>query len=380
MATLTDLFAVYDIAGAVYFRIDSSGNLYGSAGDILGGSGVDFGSTSSEGGNVYLADSKVVGLGADQDLTVTHNGTNSVITSNTGDLIIDNVLATGSTLLDLGTDTSATDVQIRNNSGTALLTVKGDAAISTAASTMDLDASGAVQINSSAGAISIGNDAVAQAVNIATGAAARAIAIGNAASASLAMDGGIGGVTVDADTSIALQQRTTTTDGVAAGIAKVVGGLAYSQVAASAAVTNSKAEVDFDKVIELPIDTLKAGTTLKIRTQGIATATNGTDTLTIKVYLGTAVLLTTAAIDVTDGDVWFADLEVIVRTVGTGGTLVASASYQDPDAAGTAPKWAYLGSTAIDTTAANTVKASATWSAASTANSCRQDMLSVVVY
>ena len=40
--------------------------------------------------------------------------------------------------------------------------------------TLDIDATGALQINSSGGAISIGNDAVAQNINIGTGAAASA--------------------------------------------------------------------------------------------------------------------------------------------------------------------------------------------------------------
>jgi|SRR5690606_4618061 len=45
--------------------------------------------------------------------------------------------------------------------------------------TLLLDADGVLELNSSAGAISIGNDANAQAINIGTGAAARTITIGN---------------------------------------------------------------------------------------------------------------------------------------------------------------------------------------------------------
>ncbi len=46
--------------------------------------------------------------------------------------------------------------------------------------TMLLDADGVLELNSSAGAISIGNDADAQAINVGTGAAARTITVGNA--------------------------------------------------------------------------------------------------------------------------------------------------------------------------------------------------------
>lgn len=62
---------------------------------------------------------------------------------------------------------------------------------------MDLDAAGALSINSSAAAINIGNDAVAQAINIGTGAAARTITIGNTTGASgLVLQSGTGEITV----------------------------------------------------------------------------------------------------------------------------------------------------------------------------------------
>ena len=67
-----------------------------------------------------------------------------------------------------------------NPSGTATIDI--DIATNNtilSAGTLDIDATGALQINSSGGAISIGNDAVAQLINIGTGAAARTITIGN---------------------------------------------------------------------------------------------------------------------------------------------------------------------------------------------------------
>ena len=64
-------------------------------------------------------------------MVLVHDGTNSTVTSATGDLTIDNTSATGSTILQLGTDTSATDVQIQNDTGTSMLTVLGDSTITT---------------------------------------------------------------------------------------------------------------------------------------------------------------------------------------------------------------------------------------------------------
>lgn len=75
---------------------------------------------------MLFEDSVLLIFGTGTDLTVTHNGTNSVLTSITGDLIIDNISATGSTIIQLGNDTSATDFQVINNGGDSILTAFGD--------------------------------------------------------------------------------------------------------------------------------------------------------------------------------------------------------------------------------------------------------------
>jgi len=184
-------------------------------------------------------------------------------------------------------------------------------------------------------------------------------------------------VTTNSSESVAVAQRLTTTDGVASGTARVVGGRCFSQTQASSAVTNTTTETYFDQGYTFPADSLKVGTVIKMRFQGIATATNGADTLLIKYYIGPDMFFATAAVDVDDNDIWVADIEMTVRTIGATGTFVASASYQDPDAAGTAPKWTNTASTVFDSTGTLLVRSSATWSAASTLDSCRQDQLNV---
>ena len=84
-----------------------------------------------------------------------------------------------------------------------------------AETTVDLDAVGVMQINSSGGTINIGNDAAAYAMNIGTGAAARVITIGNVTGAtqvvlnagtagiSLASTGA-GDITIDSDDTLLL--------------------------------------------------------------------------------------------------------------------------------------------------------------------------------
>ena len=174
--------------------------------------------------------------------------------------------------------------------------------------------------------------------------------------------------------------RLTTTDGVASGTARVVGGLAYSQTAASTAVTNATTvEQYFDKTYSVPADTLKAGTVVHLKLAGIVTGSASTDTLTIKLYIGSTALVTTAAVDSEDNDIWYADVDVLVRTAGGSGTFVAIADYQDPDAGTLATKRTLTGSTAIDTTGANVIRASATWSATNATCTCRQDILTVEI-
>jgi len=110
-------------------------------------------------------------------------------------------------------------------------TTSGTLAISSVAlldvntATMELDATGAIAIESSGGAISIGADAVAQNINIGTGAAARTIAIGNASSTEIQLDAilidlnaGASGFTIDggAGSTIATSAGNLSLDSAAA--------------------------------------------------------------------------------------------------------------------------------------------------------------------
>ena len=115
---------------------------------------------------------------------------------------------------------------------------------------LDFDTVGTLSINSSAGAINIGNDAVAQNMNIGTGAAARAISIGNATGATeLDLDAGTGGVSITStrldDSAITL---TSTSGGITMKVADennlTLGNAdldAYFQIAAS--TTNGNEDV-----------------------------------------------------------------------------------------------------------------------------------------
>ena len=157
------------------------------------------------------------------------------------------------------------------------------------------------------------------------------------------------------------------------------GGCLYSSIAASAALTNSTTETTLDSV-SVAADVLKAGDVLEIFAGGIATATNLTDTLTVKIKIGTSILLASEVVDVADNDIWVLHAHVTIRTDGSSGTLVAH-GHTNLGVNGTATTRAdALASATVDTTAAQTVACTGTWSVASASNSCRNDQFVVKLH
>ena len=158
-----------------------------------------------------------------------------------------------------------------------------------------------------------------------------------------------------------------------------VGGLLYSEVAASAAVSNTTVETALDAGCTIAANTLNAGDVIHITGQVIATAINSTNTLVIKVYLGTAALLATAATNFTANDIIYYDITVVVRTNGVSGTFVATGAYNFGTPGTATNRALVVASTALNTTISNIVYASATWSVANSGNSCRQDIGNVTL-
>jgi hypothetical protein len=157
------------------------------------------------------------------------------------------------------------------------------------------------------------------------------------------------------------------------------GGTEYVSIAASAALTNSTTETTLD-TRTIAANFLKAGDVVEIIGQGIATATNANDTLTIKIKLGGTVVCATAAVDVADNDVWFLHTFVTIRTDGASGTMVAS-GIQQVGVEGTATmRMDIVASSAVDTTGTLAAILTATWSAASAGNSCRNDAFIVKIH
>lgn len=140
-------------------------------------------------------------------------------------------------------------------------------------------------------------------------------------------------------------------------------------VAASSTITNVNTITAFSNgTATIPANSLQVGSEIRIRGHAVASATNSTDTLVLTIKIGSTTIAVTPTVDVANGDVGRFDLRLKIRTIGASGTFVAEGA-TGLGVPGTATMRAvHLGSTAIDTTAAQTITVSATWSVADPGN------------
>lgn len=156
--------------------------------------------------------------------------------------------------------------------------------------------------------------------------------------------------------------------------------LIYSADGPSNSVTNTIVETAFNKSVTIPANRLKKGDVIRVRGQGIVTNQNATDTLTVQLKVGGTAgvqIATTGAVDPATNDLFYIEAYVVVRTVGVGGTIVAT-GLQALGTPGTVTAKPFLkASTVVDTTITQDLVVSATWSAASASNIVRLDVLDV---
>lgn len=159
-------------------------------------------------------------------------------------------------------------------------------------------------------------------------------------------------------------------------------GLVYVNVAASAAITGAtETETLFDKQYSIPANRLKAGSVVRVRAQGIHTATTGAETHSMILKIGSVAVVTLAAIDPANDDIFYFDATIVVRTIGASGTIVATGVCLSAaaSAVGTAKPFA-LASTTLDTTAAAIVGVAIDRQGTATdSDSARLDILTVEV-
>lgn len=190
-------------------------------------------------------------------------------------------------------------------------------------------------------------------------------------------------VTTDGGEAVNCFQRLTTTDGVASGTARVVGGRAYSNTAAGSSHTNSTSEVVLGSY-SVPANTLKAGSTMRVRWKAKVTANASTTTLTVRLRIGPTtltgtVMVATAAVDTSANDIATGWVELISRAAPGASVAVEGVGYySDPAAAGGTMKVASLDATNLATNGALLVEVTGQWSAAD-ANAVQLEHLSVEI-
>jgi hypothetical protein len=170
-------------------------------------------------------------------------------------------------------------------------------------------------------------------------------------------------------------------------MSRTAGGVAYSLAAAGTALTNSAAETNLASYA-IPANTLKAGTVLKVKYQGIATAQAAATTLAVKLKIGTTVLVTHTAHAVTANDIFRGEFTLVARAapgaaaacVGEGliGMAAVGGDYFDADKK-LIPVSHILASTNLATNGALTLALTGQWGGAD-ASSCRCDVFNVEIY
>jgi hypothetical protein len=168
-------------------------------------------------------------------------------------------------------------------------------------------------------------------------------------------------VTTNSSEAIAATRRLTTTDGVTAGTARIVGGLAAVNPAASTAITGTtETQNDFSTgAYTIPANTLKVGTVVKVRARGLYTAATGAETHVLGVAVAGTAIASSGAIDPAANDLFDIEFVFTCRAVGGSGTITGSGRVLSGPRATAAPALHLIGtgsgatSTAtVDTTAA----------------------------
>ena len=152
--------------------------------------------TGGAGSFTTLAASGLASLSGSATITTGATALNLASDASTGAVNIGT--GAGARTITIGNVTGATAVAVNTGTGSFTVTSTGTGDIVlNSADTLLLDSAGVLELNSSAGVIGIGNDAVAQAINIGTGAAARTITLGNSTGAtSVVLNAGTGPINI----------------------------------------------------------------------------------------------------------------------------------------------------------------------------------------
>lgn len=158
--------------------------------------------------------------------------------------------------------------------------------------------------------------------------------------------------------------------------------LLYVLLAAGTALSDSTTETVLDSY-NVEAHTFRKNKVLRVKGSVRATATNSTDTLTLKVRVGSetktgTVVIDSGAIDVADEDIFVFELDLIARDdPGEDVDIVARSLYGGPDAAGSNAKIGHEIIANEETDADVLIEVTGTWSVANAGNSCQMESLEV---
>lgn len=191
-------------------------------------------------------------------------------------------------------------------------------------------------------------------------------------------------VSTDSAEAINAKQRLTTTDGVSSGTARVVGGRCTTNVSAADSITAATSNnnfVDFAQTYSIPANTLKAGSVLKARALVRVSDASGTDTLSVKLVLGSTDLITTTAVDPgATTDLHIVEFDVTARAApGAAASCVGSGRWITNTGGTIAHGTGLLAATNFATNGALTIKASAKWSSNTASTACVLESFDVFI-
>lgn len=152
-------------------------------------------------------------------------------------------------------------------------------------------------------------------------------------------------------------------------LCKAASALLANNAADSTTITNTVAETTASNgTATIKKNTLKVGDVIRIRALWVTPSTNATDTLTLRLKIGSTVILATAAVDVANGDIGLLTATLTVRTIGATGTIIGSGQWSLGVPGTATVRSEALASTVLDTTADAAVTTSAQWSVANAGN------------
>lgn len=151
----------------------------------------------------------------------------------------------------------------------------------------------------------------------------------------------------------------------------------FAAIVAATVVTNTTTETPFDQNVTFAANRLQVGDVIRVRGMGVCPSTNSTDTLTVKLKLGAAVIIATAATDVANNDIWLIEADIVVRAIGASGSIVATGNQALGTPGTVTAKPFNLAATTIDTTASQLLAMTATWSVANAGDQARLDIFNV---